>query len=44
VATLLGVQAAAVRIVAGPNSRDKVVEVTGLDMATLQGVLDAANG
>jgi uncharacterized protein YggU (UPF0235/DUF167 family) len=43
-ATPLGVHVASVRIMAGRNSRDKLVEVKGLDLATLKAALDATDG
>lgn len=43
-ATLLGVGSAAVRVVAGHHSRDKLVEVSGLDLATLEAALEATKG
>lgn len=43
-AKLAGVPRRNVTVVAGASSRDKLVELRGVDSGTLQGLLDAASG
>jgi uncharacterized protein YggU (UPF0235/DUF167 family) len=44
IASVAGVGRSEVRVVVGASSRDKLVEVDGIDFDTLDGMLDAASG
>jgi uncharacterized protein len=44
VARTVGVDARDVRIVRGFGARDKLIEIDGLDVATIERALDAATG